>query len=131
LYFSKYTLLEEVTQIKMTIPPEITALVDQLNQELNQTEQEAREGLNLVRQAMSRFPNNALLIQFFAYFSAALFFVDNSKRRIQTTIEQISAENVPSLVIQEVGRDLATLLGETLKAKIRGRNIITRLENIL
>ncbi len=115
----------------MTIPPEITALVDQLNQELNQTEQEAREGLNLVRQAMSRFPNNALLIQFFAYFSAALFFVDNSKRRIQTTIEQISAENVPSLVIQEVGRDLATLLGETLKAKIRGRNIITRLENIL
>lgn len=69
----------------MSIPPEIATLVEQLNQELNQTEQEASKGLNLVRQAMSR-PNNALLIQFFAYFSAALFFVDNSKRRIQTTI---------------------------------------------
>ena len=69
----------------MLIPPPIAALVDQLNQELNQTEREATEGLNRVRQVMSRFPNNALLIQFFAYFNAALFFVENSKRRIQTT----------------------------------------------
>ena len=69
----------------MHIPPKIAALVEQLNQELNQTEREAREGLNRVTQFMSRFPNNALLIQFFAYFNAALFFVDNSKRRIQTT----------------------------------------------
>lgn len=114
----------------MHIPPEIAALVEQLNQELNQTEREARKGLNLVTQFMSRFPNNALLIQFFAYFNAALFFVDNSKRRIQTTVEQMSAQNVPLEVIQESGEDLATLLGETVEAKMRGRNIITRLENL-
>lgn len=110
--------------------PEIAALVDQLNQELNQIEREAREGLNLVKQVMSRFPNNALLIQFFAYFNAALFFVENSKRRIQTSVEQLSAENVPVEVIQESGEDLATLLGETVEAKMRGSNIITQLENL-
>lgn len=53
----------------MTITPEITALVEQLNQELDLTEQEA-------------------------------------------------------------GEDLATLLGETLETKIRGRNIIRRLEDL-
>lgn len=31
----------------MPTPPEIQPLVDQLNQELNQIEQETREGLNL------------------------------------------------------------------------------------
>jgi len=34
----------------MPISPEITDLVDRLNQELNETEQNAIEGLNLVRQ---------------------------------------------------------------------------------
>jgi len=70
----------------MSIPSEITALVEQLNQELELTEQEAREGLTQLRQIMLLFPNNALLIQLFAYFNTAMFFVDNSRRRIQTTV---------------------------------------------
>ena len=114
----------------MPIPLEIATLVEQLNQELNQIEGEARQGLNLVRQVMSRFPNNTLLIQFFAYFNAALFFVENARRGIQATVEQLSAGNMPLEVIQEAGQDLATLLGEALEAKIRGRNIISRLENM-
>lgn len=114
----------------MTIPPEITALVEQLNQELDLTEQEAREGLTRLRQIMLLFPNNTLLIQLFAYFNTAMFFVDNSRRRIQTTVGQISAENISPEVIQEAGEDLATLLGETLETKIRGRNIIRRLEDL-
>lgn len=40
------------------------------------------EGLNLVRKVMSLFPNNTLLIQFFAYFNTALFFVENSRKVI-------------------------------------------------
>lgn len=114
----------------MPIPPEIAALVAQLNQELNQIEREATEGLNLVRQVMSRFPSNTLLIQFSAYFNAALFFVENAKRRIQMTVEQLSTENVPIGVIQESGEDLAALWGETLEAKMRGRNMIARLTDL-
>jgi len=114
----------------MSIPSEIAALVDQLNQELEQTEREAREGLKLVRQVMYRFPNNVLLIQLFAYFNAALFFVENSRKLLPTTVEQLLAANVPAEVIQESKEYLATLLGETIEAKMRGRNIITRLENL-
>lgn len=115
----------------MPLPSEITTLINQLNQELDQTEQEAREGLNLVRQVMSRFPNNALLIQFFAYFNTALFFIDNSRRRIQTTVEKLSTADVLAEVIQESGEDLATLLGEIIEAKIRGKSIISRLLDLL
>lgn len=43
----------------MAIPSEIQALIDRLNQELNETEQEATEGLSLTRQNLSRFPDNA------------------------------------------------------------------------
>ncbi len=88
----------------MPISPEIAALVNQLNQELNQTEREAREGLKLVRQVMSRFPNNVILIQFLAYFNVAVFFVKNSKRRIQTTVEQLTAENVPAEIFRSLGK---------------------------
>ena len=114
----------------MPIPSEFQALIAQINQELDETEHQALQALDLLRQVMSRFPNNAVLIQFFAYFNAALFFVENSRRRIQTTVEELSTINIAAEVIQESGEDLAALLGEMLEAKIRGRNIITRLENL-
>lgn len=46
----------------MAIPSEITALIERLNQELDQISQEATEGLNIVRSGLFRFPDNALLI---------------------------------------------------------------------
>jgi len=114
----------------MPITPEIAALIERLNQELDETEREARESINIVRQFMSRFPNNDLLIQFFAYFNAAQFFVENSRRRIQIVEDQLETVNVPAERIQESGEDLATLLGQILEAKMRSRNIINRLENM-
>lgn len=51
----------------MAIPPDIQALVDRLNQELDETEQEPTQGLNLLRGVMSRFPENVMLVQYFAY----------------------------------------------------------------
>jgi len=114
----------------MPITPEIQALVDRLNQELNQTEQEATEGLNIVRPLLSRFPENDRLNQFFAYFSSVLFFVETSRtRRIQTIIERISDADVTEEQIQRAGETLSTLLGRVLEAKIGVRQIITRLEN--
>lgn len=44
----------------MPIPPRISALIDRLNQELNQTEQEAIEGVNLVRPLLPLFPHPVL-----------------------------------------------------------------------
>lgn len=51
----------------MPISPEIESLIERLNLELETIEREATEGENLLRQLISLFPNNASLIQFFAY----------------------------------------------------------------
>ena len=110
----------------MPIPPEIQSLIDRLNLELEIIEQEATEGENLLRQLMSLFPNNALLIQFFAYWQTTRFFVVNARRRIDETREQLDESNN----ISELGADLATLLGETIETKIRSRAILDRLRNL-
>jgi ABC-type transporter Mla subunit MlaD len=75
----------------MFITPEIQTLVERLNQELGEIERTATEGEKLVRQLMSLFSNNASLIQFFAYFQTTRFFVENTRRRIDETIEKLSA----------------------------------------
>lgn len=48
--------------ILMAIPLPLQQLIDQLNFELDESEQATIEGLNLVRGLLSRFPDNALLI---------------------------------------------------------------------
>lgn len=45
----------------MEIPSEFNALVERLNQELNQIEQQATAGLNLARITLERFPENLIL----------------------------------------------------------------------
>lgn len=110
----------------MPIPSEIQSLIDRLNLELETIEREATEGENLVRQLMSLFPNNALLIQFFAYWQTTRFFVVNARRRIDETREQLEESDI----VSELGADLATLLGETIETKIRSRAILDRLRNL-
>lgn len=108
----------------MPIPSEIAALVAQLNQELKQTEQEATEGVNIVRPILSRFPDNIRLIQFFTFFSNALHFVEISKRRIQANVERVSVSNVTVEDIQEAEEDLTALLRRLLEAKMSGKRIL-------
>jgi hypothetical protein len=110
----------------MPIPSEIQSLIDRLNLELETIEREATEGENLVRQLMSLFPNNALLIQFFAYWQTTRFFVVNARRRIDETREQLEESDI----VSELGADLATLLGEVIETKIRSRAILDRLRNL-
>ena len=66
----------------MPILPEIQTVIDRLNRELNEIERESTEGLNLTRELLSRFPDNAILTQFFASFSSLLFFVETYRRRV-------------------------------------------------
>ncbi|MEM7590769.1 MAG: restriction endonuclease subunit S [Cyanobacteria bacterium P01_A01_bin.83] len=114
----------------MPIPPEIQSLVEQLNLELEEIEREATEGEKIVRQLMSLFPNNASLIQFFAYWQTTRFFVVNAKRRINETKEQLAEQPEESEIVRESGRDLATLLGEVIETKIRSRALLDRLKNL-
>lgn len=114
----------------MSIPAEIGEIIDRLNQELKQTEQEATEGINLVRPILSRFPENVALTQFFAYFSSIVFFVEMCRtRRLPMILEKISDSEVTDLEIQEAGEDLGILLGQVIEAKISVRIILERLHN--
>ena len=114
----------------MSITPEIQALITQLNQELDRVEQGATKGLNLGRILLSRFPDNPILIQFFSLLSNSLFLVANYRKRSQETVKLLSSEDVPLNVTQEIGEELATMLGVVLEAKIRAERIITRLEDL-
>ena len=113
----------------MPIPPEIESLIERLNLELEEIERDAKEGLNLVRQLMSLFPNNASLIQFFAYWQTTQFFVVNARRRINETREQLINQPRESKIVRELGTDLSTLLGEVIETKIRSRSLLDRLRN--
>ncbi|MGL5795829.1 MAG: restriction endonuclease subunit S [Waterburya sp.] len=114
----------------MPIPSEIQSLVDRLNLELEITEREAKEGLSLVRPILSSFPDNVRLIQFLALFNNGLLFVEISRRRIQAILERLTAPDVTTLEIQEVGEDLGILLGQCLEAKIRGKRILDILKDL-
>ena len=114
----------------MSIPTPILALIDRLNQQVDEIETDATTGLNLVRQFLSLFGDNAILIQYVAYLNAALLFVETSRRQIQTTVELISADEVTFLEIQEAGEDLGTLLGRALETKITVVRIITSLSEL-
>ncbi len=113
----------------MPILPEIQALVDRLNQELNETEQEAIEGINLVRQRLSLFPDNEVLIQFLASLNNILFFVEINRGRIMNLVDRISPEDVPAEIIQDAVEDLGLILVRALEVKINANRLHTRLEN--
>jgi hypothetical protein len=59
----------------MSIPSEITALVERLNQELDRIKVEATEGIILTNAILNRFPDNFVVIQLLAFLNASLFFV--------------------------------------------------------
>lgn len=112
----------------MPITPEFIALVDRLNQELDRIEARATKGLELVRVLLTRFPNNAALIQYFAYFNAALPFVKTSNRQIQIVVEAVRPTDIPLEIVRERGENLSNLLGKVLETKIRVEEFVTYLE---
>jgi ribosomal 50S subunit-associated protein YjgA (DUF615 family) len=83
----------------------LPAIIQRINNELEQLNQEAIEGLNLARATLARFPNNVVLIQMFAFLNNVVFFVETEKRQIQTISETLKAENFDE--IQEAGKGLS------------------------
>jgi hypothetical protein len=114
----------------MSIPSEITALVERLNQELDRIKVEATEGIILANAILNRFPDNFVVIQLLAFLNASLFFVETSRRQIQARLQDISVSDVTYEMIQEAGEDWSIELGRVLETKIRVRLIKSRLENL-
>ena len=113
----------------MSITPEIRELIKRLQQELNELEQNTREGIDLVRLPLSQFPENTILVQFFAYLSNVLFFLTTYKQRITSITESLSISEVSHEEIEEVGKKLSTMLGVILETKMRIENITKRLRD--
>lgn len=82
--------LQTAYKTKMTIPPKLLKLVEQLTNELERTEQQANKGLSLASQLLERFPNNARLIGLSANLGNVLFFVSSFRNWIESRIGEIS-----------------------------------------
>jgi hypothetical protein len=116
--------------VYMPVPPEIDSLIERLNQELGQSEQLAINGINLVKLILSRFPDNARMIELFAVLTNVLLFVEITRRRIQFTVDTISSPNLSSEVIQEAGEDLSEMLGRVLENKMLTNRTVAILEDL-
>jgi vacuolar-type H+-ATPase subunit D/Vma8 len=115
----------------MSILSEIIAVINRLNQELDEIERQAIAAQNLVREALSRLPENAMLIQTLDYLNEMRQFVNDSRNAIASDIESISGSDVTNLEIQQVGEDLAASLGMTLEIKMQVQRLLSRLEELL
>lgn len=117
----------------MSIPPEIEALIEQINRELDEIEELATEGLTITNRFLVLFENNPIFLQISYFFNSVLLYVDKTRRDINNTREQLSQDISPlvaSAIIQEVGEYLSTLKGEVFEAKSRTLTYRNRLENL-
>ena len=115
----------------MLIPPELTTLIEQLNQELTTIEREGADALGFARAFLKRLPNNFTVIQLSAFLNTAMFFAETSRRQIQALVKHLlTVDRVTNDEIQELGEDLATDLGRAIETKIRVIQVKERLENL-
>lgn len=115
----------------MATPSELVEIVNRLNREFDLTEKDASEGLSLVRALLSRFPDNDILIQFFASFSNILLFVQTYRQRVQVMVARILPDGADRGVVQTTGEELSTLMGQVLEVRINVSRLKSRLENFL
>lgn len=115
----------------MPIPPEINAIVQRLNQELNDTEQEANQARTLTQRMFSTFPDNQYLIQVFASISNNLFFVQVQRTRVQGILSRLQPDGISREIIQEAGEELGAILGQVVDVKINAASLRRQLEDLL
>lgn len=114
----------------MPIPEPIQTLIDRLSQKLDEIENEVAQGMELLRTLMSGFSENVILVQYFAYLNAILFFLTTARRQIQTAIDIISPDDVPPEIVREAGEDLGNLLGRVIEEQMRVRQILDFLKGL-
>lgn len=91
------------------MPPEIEALIEELNRELDELGKEANRGLELAQRFLRQFPDNPFLVKCFATFSNHLFFVASISQRVATIAEDIEINPLSNNTLQENGEVLSKL----------------------
>ncbi|NJK64451.1 MAG: restriction endonuclease subunit S [Synechococcaceae cyanobacterium SM2_3_1] len=111
----------------METPRELSELLSQIQQELDQIENETSEGLSILRVflAQGETEDDVSLVQLYATLSNALLFTEVSRRRINDTVANLQQQSDETL--QAAGEDLAELLGQIIDTKI----VISRMTTII
>jgi len=112
----------------MSIPSEIRPLVNELYQVLNDTERQATLGLFELRTAMSLFPENEILMQYFSSISNFQFCVEGTRLQAENIVSNILLAGVPDEDVQKAGDYLAALLHIAPEVKIMIAKVIEKLE---
>ncbi|MEG5000461.1 hypothetical protein [Microcoleus sp. B4-D4] len=112
----------------MSIPSDIRPLVNELYQVLNDTERQATQGLFALRTAMSLFPENEILMQYFSSISNFQFCVAGTRLQAENIVSNILLAGVPDEDVQKAGDYLASLLHMAPEVKIMLEQVIEKLE---
>ena len=113
----------------MLIPPEFTALIERLNQELLQIEQQTTKCSSLLRQLLDRFSDNAVLLEQYAFLNATMLFIENSRRQLSAVERDTLSDTFSPELVQDIGEELGTTLGQVLEIKSRVGRINKLLES--
>lgn len=114
----------------MSIPSDIRPLVEQLYQVLNETESQATQGLFALRTAMSRFPQNDILMQYFSSISNFQFCVAGVRLQAENIVSNILLDGIPDEEVQKAADYLAALLNIAPESKIMIDKVVQRLEEL-
>ncbi|MEG4505802.1 hypothetical protein QUA81_19280 [Microcoleus sp. F6_B4] len=112
----------------MSIPSDIRPLVDELYQVLHDTESQATHGLFALRTAMSLFPENEILMQYFSSISNFQFCVAGTRLQAEHIVGNILLDGVPDEDVQKAADFLAALLNMAPESKIMIDKVVERLE---
>ncbi len=114
----------------MTLSSNLNALVEQLNNSLNDLDRELSQAIALIRERITLFPDNIISIQLFATLNNYALFTENTRKRVQEIVQYLNiSARLSEQDIQEAGEDLSEQLGRILEAKIVVSNIKRRLDN--
>jgi hypothetical protein len=112
----------------MAIPSDIRSLVDELYQILDDTERQATLGLFALRRAMSLFPENEILMQYFSSITNFQFNVAGTRLQAEHMVGNVLMAGVPDEDVQKAGDYVAALLQMAPESKIMIDKVVERLE---
>jgi len=112
----------------MSIPSDIRPLVDELYQVLDDTDRQATQGLFALRRAMSLFPENEILMQYFSSLSNFQFCIAGVRVQAEHIVGNILLDGVPDEDVQKAGDYLAALLHIAPESKLMIEKVVERLE---
>lgn len=112
----------------MSIPSDIRPLVDELYQVLDDTDRQATQGLFVLRRAMSLFPENEILMQYFSSLSNFQFCIAGVRVQAEHIVGNILLDGVPDEDVQKAGDYLAALLHIAPESKLMIEKVVERLE---